>query len=255
MEAIDGWLEGLLSGQASLGLILLVSLALGLRHASDPDHLAAVTTLIASGEARSQIRKAGFLGFSWGLGHGTALVLIGLPLVFFNSFLPEVIGQIAEFVIGLIIVALAVHLLLRWRRGLFHAHGHGHDDQEASHRHLHSHASEADESHEHAHFTGRRTPLSAYGIGIAHGIGGSAGLTLLLISTIPSTVEATGALLIFAGGTVISMALLTTVFGFAIARGPIARNFERVAPVLGSLALIFGAWYALGALELVAFPL
>ncbi len=64
MEAIDGWLEGLLSGQASLGFILLVSLALGLRHASDPDHLAAVTTLIASGEARSQIRKAGFLGFS-----------------------------------------------------------------------------------------------------------------------------------------------------------------------------------------------
>ncbi len=184
-------------------------------------------------------------------------MLIGLPLVFFNSLLPEIIGQIAEFVIGLIIVALAVHLLLRWRRGLFHAHGHGHghNDQEASHRHLHSHASEAAESHEHSHSTGRRTPLSAYGIGVAHGIGGSAGLTLLLISTIPSMADATGALLIFAGGTVISMALLTTVFGFAIARGPIARNFERVAPVLGSLALIFGAWYALGALELVAFPL
>lgn len=255
MEAIDGWLEGLLGGQASLGLILLVSLALGLRHASDPDHLAAVTTLIASGEARSQIRKAGFLGFSWGLGHGTALVLIGLPLVFFNSLLPEMIGQIAEFVIGIVIVALALHLLLRWRRGLFHAHGHGHHDQEASHRHLHSHASEAAESHDHSHSVGQRTPFSAYGIGTVHGIGGSAGLTLLLISTIPGTAEAAGALLIFAGGTVISMALLTTVFGFAIARGPIARNFERVAPVLGSLALVFGAWYALGALELVAFPL
>ncbi len=73
MATIDGWLEGFLHGPAALWVILLVSLALGLRHASDPDHLAAVTTLIASEKDGGGARKAGFMGFSWGLGHGTSL--------------------------------------------------------------------------------------------------------------------------------------------------------------------------------------
>jgi hypothetical protein len=68
MATIDGWLEGYLHGPAGLGLIILVSLALGLRHASDPDHLAAVTTLIASEEHRKPARKAGLMGLLWGLG-------------------------------------------------------------------------------------------------------------------------------------------------------------------------------------------
>lgn len=260
MSAIDGWLEELLSGQASLGLILLVSLVLGLRHASDPDHLAAVTTLVASEEDRDQIRQAGFMGFAWGLGHGTTLIIIGLPLLFFSRFLPEPIVQVAETIIGVIIVVLAVRLLMRWRSGLFHAHGHDHG-RGGSHRHLHSHAEEGEagaeapvQSHEHTHSVGQRTPFSSYGVGLMHGIGGSGGLTLLLLSTIPSTAQATGALLLFAGGTAVSMALLSTVFGVAIARGPIAKNFERVAPVLGALALVFGMWYALGAMELIAYP-
>jgi hypothetical protein len=87
-----------------------------------------------------------------------------------------------------------------------------------------------------------------------HGIGGSGGLTLLLLSTISDKSEATGALLLFAAGTAISMALLSTAFGLTIAGGPIGRNFERVAPMLGILSIAFGTWYALGALELVLYP-
>jgi high-affinity nickel permease len=251
MSAIDGWLEGLLHGEVGVGVILLVSLLLGLRHASDPDHLAAVTTLIASGEERHRVRKAGIMGFLWGLGHGTTLVLIGLPLVLLNQYLPEIVGKIAEVAIGCIIVLLAIRLLVRWRRGFYHVHVHTHDDGEA-HRHVHSHVQ--DESHGHAHRVPGRTPLSSYGVGLVHGIGGSGGLTLLLISTISDKAQATGALLLFAAGTAVSMALLSTAFGLVIAGAPIARNFERVAPVLGVLSIAFGVWYALGALGVVVYP-
>jgi high-affinity nickel permease len=251
MSAIDGWLEGLLHGEVGVGVILLVSLLLGLRHASDPDHLAAVTTLIASGEERNQVRKAGTMGFLWGLGHGTTLVVIGLPLVLLNQYLPEIVGKIAEVAIGGIIVLLAMRLLVRWQRGFYHVHVHTHDEGEA-HRHVHSHVQ--DESHGHAHKVPKRTPLSSYGVGLVHGIGGSGGLTLLLISTISDKAQATGALLLFAVGTAVSMALLSTALGLVIAGGPLARNFERVAPVLGVLSMAFGAWYALGALGVVAYP-
>jgi ABC-type nickel/cobalt efflux system permease component RcnA len=249
--AIDGWLERFLHGQVGVGVILLVSLLLGLRHASDPDHLAAVTTLIASEKERDRVRKAGAMGFLWGLGHGTALVLVGLPLVLLNQYLPEAVSKVAEFAIGCIIVLLAVRLLIRWRRGLYHVHVHTHEGGEA-HRHVHSHAH--DESHRHDHRVRRRTPLSSYGVGLVHGIGGSGGLTLLLLSTISDEAQATGALLLFAAGTAVSMALLSTAFGLVIAGGPIARNFERVAPVLGVLSMAFGAWYALGALGVVVYP-
>lgn len=237
-------------GQGSVLLVLAVSLALGLRHATDPDHLAAVTTMIASGEERGRVGHAGSMGLAWGLGHGTTLVLIGLPLVLLNRHLPEILVQVAEVTIGAIIVMLALRLLLRWRRGLFHAHAHTHDGE--THRHLHSHAGSP--AHDHGHTTPLRTPLASYGVGLVHGIGGSGGLTLLLLSTIPGRAEAAAALLIFAAGTALSMALLSTAFGLAIAGGPIARNFGRVAPVLGTLGVAFGAWYALGALELVAYP-
>ncbi|MCA1716595.1 MAG: hypothetical protein LC781_06925 [Actinobacteria bacterium] len=251
MGAIDSYLEGFLEGPAGVGMILLLSLFLGLRHASDPDHLAAVTTLIAWGNEREQARKAGLMGLFWGLGHGTTLVVLGLPLVHFNRFLPEPVQKAAEVAIGAIIVFLAVRLLLRWRRGFYHAHAHAHDEG-PDHRHVHSH--KEDDLHEHDHAIPHRTPLSAYGIGLVHGIGGSGGLTLLLLSTISNQAEAAGALLIFAAGTAVSMALLSTAFGLVIAGGPIGRNFERVAPVLGVLSMAFGIWYALGALAVVTYP-
>jgi cytochrome c biogenesis protein CcdA len=248
MATLDGWLEGFMHGPASLGVILLISALLGLRHASDPDHLAAVTTLIASEENPDRVRKAGLMGLLWGAGHGTTLVLVGLPLVLFNRFLPETVQQAAEALIGAIIILLAARLLVRWRRGLFHVHTHTHGGE--PHRHVHSHARQ--EAHEHAHK--RRTPIGSYGVGLVHGVGGSGGLTLLLLSTISDKAQAAGALLVFAAGTAVSMALLSTALGLAIAGGPLGRNFERVAPVLGVLGVAFGAWYAFGALGMVVYP-
>src|SRR5919202_2762113 len=103
MAIIDGWLEGLMHGSVGVGVILLVSLLLGLRHASDPDHLAAVTTLIASEEERKRVKKAGLMGLLWGLGHGTTLVILGLPLLLAGRYLPDAVQQAAETLIGVVI--------------------------------------------------------------------------------------------------------------------------------------------------------
>jgi ABC-type nickel/cobalt efflux system permease component RcnA len=251
MPAVDGWLEGFLQGPTTLWVVLVVSLLLGLRHASDPDHLAAVTTLIAS-EEQERIRKATSMGLLWGLGHASTLVAVGLPLLLLGQYLPERVGQAAEVAIGAIIVVLAVRLLVRWRRGVFHAHAHSHESGE-THLHLHSH--EANPVHEHTHNAHvLRTPLSAYGVGLVHGVGGSGGITLLLLSTIEEPSHAVVALFVFAAGTAVSMALLSSAFGLAIATGPVRKNFERAAPVLGVLAAAFGIWYAAGALGIVAYP-
>jgi len=221
-----------LSDGTALALVVAVSIVLGLRHATDPDHLAAVTTLVASGRERTA-RAAGRLGFTWGLGHATSLFVFGLPILLFKTYLPESVQQGAETMIGFVIVALAVWLLVRWRRGLFQAHAH--------------------EAHAHGHLARARSPLQAYGIGLVHGMGGSAGVGVLLLASIHSRPVAVAALALFAFCTAISMALLSTGFGLTLSSAPAQRSFARLAPVLGVASLLFGVWYALGALSLAPY--
>ena len=225
---------GLDEGIARLGtgetfaVVAAIAALLGLRHATDPDHMTAVSTLVASGRDRTS-RLAGTLGLSWGLGHATTLFAFGLPIVLARSYLPASVQQAAEFGIGLLIMALAIRLLVRWRRGQLAPAG-GHDGRRIG-----------------------RSPVQAYGIGLIHGIGGSAGVGILLLAAIPDHVEGALALAVFALFTAISMALASTAFGYGITRGPVMRRFVRVAPVLGAVSLAFGAWYALGAIQAVPY--
>ncbi|MBA3717912.1 MAG: hypothetical protein H0W87_06775 [Actinobacteria bacterium] len=238
MFGLDHWLAGFSDG-GTLLVVAGVALLLGLRHATDPDHLAAVTTLIAGKERGT--RHAFRLGAVWGAGHATSLFALGLPIVLFKSYLPESVQEGAETLIGGVIVALAVWLLVRWRRGLFHVHLHAHDGSAHAHGHLH-------EGDSHPHRGARaRTPLQAYGIGLVHGIGGTAGVGVLLLATIHSHAIAVVALAIFALFTAVSMALLSAGFGLTLSRAPVQRWFHRIAPVLGFASLAFGIWYALGA--------
>jgi ABC-type nickel/cobalt efflux system permease component RcnA len=228
--------------------VLLVALLLGLRHASDPDHLAAVSTLIAS-EAEDGARRAARLGLSWGVGHAVALALFGLPIVLFQSYLPGTLQRVAEGLVGLMIMLLAARLLVRWRRGRFHAHEHRHGD--VTHRHLHPHRVHC---HEHSHDAEAqlgRTPLQAFGIGLVHGTGGSAGVGVLLLATIPDHATAVAALFVLATGTALSMCVLSSAFGFAITRGPVLRRMLALAPAMGVVTLGFGCWYTLGAVGAV----
>src|ERR671939_1487510 len=105
------------SDGTTLVVVLAVAMILGLRHASDPDHLAAVATLVASGRERAA-RGAARLGLAWGLGHATSLFVFGLPVVLYRAYLPEPVQAGAETAVGFVIVALALMLLVRWRRGV-----------------------------------------------------------------------------------------------------------------------------------------
>jgi ABC-type nickel/cobalt efflux system permease component RcnA len=232
MFGLDGQLASLSDGATLLG-VLAVAVLLGLRHATDPDHLAAVTTLLASTERRA--RDAAVLGVAWGAGHALTLFTLGVPIVLYRAYLPDALQRGAETAIGFLIAGLAVWLLIRWRRGTFHAHAHVHGLR--SHAHLHSHRGEP---HGHAR---NRTPLGAFGIGLLHGVGGSAGVGILLVSTIDSRPLALAGLAILAACTALSMTLLTTGFGLTLGRRPLGR----FAPALGLASLAFGLWYALGA--------
>ena len=214
------------SNGTTLLIVVAVSVLLGLRHASDPDHLAAVTTMIASGKERAA-RRAARLGFSWGLGHATSLFVFGLPVILYSAYLPAAVQRAAETSVGFVIVLLSLLLLHRWRRGAYH-HAAGH-----------THAT--------------RPGLQAYAIGLVHGMGGTAGVGLLLLATIHSHVLAVAALGVFAFCTAVSMAALSTGFGLALASAPVRRSFHVMAPALGSASLAFGVWYALGAQGLVPY--
>jgi ABC-type nickel/cobalt efflux system permease component RcnA len=238
MFGLDDHLASFSDG-TTIVLVIAVAILLGLRHATDPDHLAAVTTLLASTERRA--RDAAKLGLAWGAGHALTLFALGVPIVLYRAYLPETVQRAAETAIGFLIAGLAVWLLVRWRRGAFHTHAHDHGDR--SHAHLHSHSTSP---HEHAR---SRTPLGAFAVGLLHGIGGSAGVGILLVSTIDRTALAIGALGILAAFTAVSMTLLTTGFGLTLGR----RSLGRLAPALGVASLAFGLWYALGAQNLLPY--
>jgi hypothetical protein len=234
MFGLDEGIAGLGTGQ-TVAIVIAVAVLLGLRHATDPDHLTAVSTLLAGErDDGTGARRAGRLGLVWGAGHATTLFLFGLPIVLFDAYLPGPIQSAAEAAVGVVIVALAVRLLARWRRGALRpGHSHPHARGGAPLR--------------------TRSPLQAYGIGLVHGIGGSAGVGVLLLAAIPDHVEGAMALAVFATFTAVSMALASTSFGWVLQRGAVRSAYAAIAPVVGVASLAFGVWYALGAVRAVPY--
>jgi ABC-type nickel/cobalt efflux system permease component RcnA len=228
-------------------LAVAVALLLGLRHATDPDHLTAVSILVADDEDAGTRRARG-LGLSWGLGHATTLVAFGLPVVLFGAYLPAPLQHGAELAVGVVIVALAARLLVRWHRGYYHVHHHRHGDLEHAHPHVHEHA-----GHDHQHHALGRTPRAAFGIGLLHGTGGSAGVSLLIVGSVAGRPEVAAlCLLVLAGGAALSMALLSAAFGYALAKGPLLQKVAAATPALGVGGVLFGLWYALAALNVAS---
>ena len=97
--------------------------------------------------------------------------------------------------------------------------------------------------------------MQAFGIGLVHGTGGSAGVSVLLLAAIPGRTEAVAALIVLAAGTAVSMALLSSAFGYAITRGPVLTRMLALAPAMGVVTLAFGGWYTLGAIGAVPYVL
>ena len=237
VEQIDAWLEGLFAG-APLVVALLIALVLGLRHASDPDHLVAVTSLVAVDGG--DVRGAARLGAWWGAGHAAALLVIGIPLILFKSEMPAWIEHWAETAVGIVILLLALRVVVKWVRGDFRAGRHPHrlPSGPESHHHLH-HRREAEHRHRNV-----RTPQQALGIGVLHGLAGTGAVALLLIAALPGKVEAAAALAVFAPMSAVSMALCTTAFAWLLTRPLIDPLYRTVLiPAFGLFGLLFGAWY------------
>ena len=207
------------SDGTTTAVVIVVAIVLGLRHAADPDHIAAVTTLVGS-RVDGAARRAARLGMTWGLGHATSLFAFGLPIVLAGAYLPARVQAGAETAVGAAITALGVSTLLRWRRPARRA----------------------------------RTARQAYAIGLVHGLGGTAGVGVLLLATIHSHVLAVAALALFAAGTTASMTLVSTGIGSGFA-GLGRDRAHRAMPILAGATLLFGLWYALGAQGVVPYVL
>jgi ABC-type nickel/cobalt efflux system permease component RcnA len=237
VEQLDSWITGPLEG-APLLVALALAFVLGLRHASDPDHLVAVTSLVAADGGGP--REAARLGTWWGLGHAGTLVLLGVPLIAFKGEVPAGLETGAEKAVGLVIIVLAARVLFKWVRGDYRAGRHRHQAGPAGrHRHLHRGAGP---DHRHRSV---RTPGQALGIGALHGLAGTGAVVVLLLAALPTQLEAGLALAVFAPMSIVSMAACTTAFSWVLTRRVVDPVYRGVLiPALGAFGMMFGLWYA-----------
>jgi hypothetical protein len=223
MFGLDDFIASYSDG-APVWIVIGVAVLLGLRHAADPDHLAAVTTLVAGANERAARGAAG-LGAAWGLGHAATLCAFGVPILLLDRYLPELLQRTAETAIAFVVAYLAVRLIVRSRSGFFYAHPHR-----------------------------TRTKLGAFGIGLVHGMGGSAGVGILLVASIESQVLGVAALALLAAFTAVSMTLLSTGFGAALSSKQVHASLASVAPAFGLASLAFALWYGAAAWTLAPYP-
>ncbi len=237
MDQLDAWLTGLFDG-ASLFVALGLAFVLGLRHASDPDHLVAVTSLVAADDAGT--RGATRLGAWWGLGHAATLILLGVPLIVFKSALSGWLESGAEKGVGVVIVVLALRVTWKWARGDYRAGLHPHAASEGGpHRHLRREGRDTTHRHRPA-----RTSRQAFSIGLLHGLAGTGAVVVLLLAALPTQLEAGLALGVFAPMTIVSMAACTTAFAWVLTRRWVEPVYRTVLiPILGLFGLMFGLWY------------
>ena len=189
--------------------VLGLGLVLGLRHALDTDHLAAVSTVLAQ---RPSLRASGMIGFSWGLGHTVVLLLVGTVVLVLRVPIPEPFAVAAEFGVGAMLVILGGILAVRLVRERWHVHTHDHDGEQ--HVHMHSHARIEDHGHGHGHWW--RDSIRPFCIGMAHGLAGSAALLLLVLSSAQSVSEGLTYIAVFGVGSILGMMLVGIVVSLPV---------------------------------------
>jgi len=218
---------------------------LGLKHATDADHVVAVATVVS--EYRNAWRGI-WVGVSWGLGHSTPLLILGTAILLFREAifsLYEPIAPVFEFGVGIMLVFLGVQVFWKLQRGTLHTHEHLKEQQ--PHVHIHSHSPSGEDEQEEAHgFFDFGKPffrLKSYLIGIVHSLAGSAAVMLLILGSDKITGFGEGLLYItlFGVGTILAMGVITLLMGIPFA---ISGRFQRlntaVAGVAGAFSILFG---------------
>jgi hypothetical protein len=246
---------------------LFLGFFLGMRHATDADHVVAIATIVS--RERSVLGSA-LIGAAWGVGHTVTVMAVGAAIIVFGVVIPPRLGMSMEFAVGIMLVLLGVLTLTGMARASVHeldVHDHLHAHGDYLHRHPHSHGSGA---HGHAE---EQTPLARldrsglgrialydwlrpFVVGLVHGLAGSAAVALMILSIINEPVAALGYLLLFGLGTIVGMMLITLVlsapFTFTAVNLPKFNWRLRVASGLVSFSfgavLIYGIGFAEGGL-------
>ncbi|HKC64679.1 MAG TPA: hypothetical protein VKB86_13645 [Pyrinomonadaceae bacterium] len=218
--------------------VLGLGFILGLRHALDPDHLVAISTI--AGEHRS-LKKASLVGTFWGLGHTASLLVAGVAVIILKLQISETTRLWMEFAVAVMLVLLGARALKRALHGWkFHIHMHAHD----GHRHLHFHhhrpGEEHGRGHQHRHLL--RFGARPFFIGMVHGMAGSAALMFLVLTTIPSAVVALIYIGVFGLGSVVSMLVMSSLMSLPFILSAKRFNFvsEGLQVVAGFFSLSFG---------------
>ena len=231
---------------AELGLLaaLALGVVLGLRHSLDPDHVVAVSTIVS--QYRNPLRSF-WVGVSWGLGHTTTLLIIGIVIIALRLTIPDRLALLLEFFVGIMLVGLGAQVVYGFRRKKVHQHSHGHEEED--HLHFHSHAQAPKETQaekvEHHNDTGVGKPFlrkKSYVVGLVHGVAGSAALTLLVLASIESPWAGLVYILLFGLGSILSMGVMTIFISFPFVysanRLP---NLNRIIQFgVGTLSILFG---------------
>ena len=201
----------------SIVAVLAIGGLLGLRHAFEPDHLAAVSTLATRPGGR-RLWGAGRLGLIWGLGHTVTVGAVALVIIALGVRLPAGLWPAAELLVAALLILLGAVVIWRYVRGRWHMHTHAHSAA-APHFHLHSHSTDPSHIHSHSIFDVRRS----LGFGIAHGLAGSGAIAALLVAAVPDTMSRLVYFAAFSAGTIVGMLgvslMLSLLVRFAAERG------------------------------------
>ncbi|GAB4355940.1 MAG: hydantoin utilization protein A [Gammaproteobacteria bacterium] len=188
--------------------LLLLGFVLGMRHAIEADHVAAVASLATRSPS---VRHTVFQGAAWGMGHTLTLTLFGSVVLLLDSVMPERFASMLELAVGMMLIALGIDVLYRLHRKRVHFHSHRHGG-DVVHFHAHSHPPEErhdPQHHQHTHPS--RFPLRALLVGLMHGMAGSAALILLTLQHVRSVAEGMGYIALFGIGSIAGMAALSVV--------------------------------------------
>ncbi len=218
--------------------LLLLGFTLGLRHALDADHVAAVAAMTEGGG----LRRATFAGFSWGLGHATTLGLLGFALVLLRRPLGERTQHLLESAAGLMLLALGTAALVAALRGRVHVHRHRHGGEEHSHLHFHR-APHGEEDAPHAHPHPLRAALRPFLVGGVHGLAGTGAVVLVVLATIPTWLLGALYLGLFGAGSAAGMTLMSVLLAapIVLARRRALWVHRGLRGVAGLFSLAIGA--------------
>lgn len=217
---------------------LTLGLILGLKHAVEADHLAAVTTIVSE---RKSILSSTLVGGLWGVGHTIPILLVGLAVILLRVQIGERVGLSLEFCVGLMLIGLGAYALWRLLRGeQLHLHTHEHDGHKHVHPHFHHAHKSDDEPHSHHGYKPGWRPLF---VGMMHGLAGSAALVPLVVAEIRSPLIGMTYMLIFGLGSIGGMMLMSSLVGLPIHLT--ASRFSRFNYALRALAGVFSVGFGL----------